>query len=94
MNDDKNNEDSFIKPSLMTSIILLKRALPYVLIYMNDMNELLKDDDKIKIYDFKNKLADYDSLDDIEFIDEKDENQYNNEDIIFSNFKIKLFQKD
>ena len=40
LNDDKNNEDSFIKPSLMTSIILLKRALPYVLIYMNDMNEL------------------------------------------------------
>ena len=85
LNVDKNNEDSFIKPSLITSIILLKRALPYVLIYMNDMNELLKDDDKIKIYDFNNKLVDYDSLDDIEFIDEKDENQYNNEDIIYEN---------
>ena len=74
--DKKNDEAIFIKPSLLTSIILLKRALPYIL-------KLLKDRfiiDGIKLYDFDNKLIDYNSLDDIynfnqENFDEDDEEE-------------------
>ena len=73
-NQNIKNEDTFIKPSLMTSIILLKRALPYILYYIKEKYEI----DKIKLYDFNNNLVDYDSLDDIY----KNENEDYEDDVI------------
>ena len=80
---DKDNEGTFIKPSLMTSIIFHKIALPYVLLFINEKYKI----DKIKIYDFNNNIVDYNSLDEInyvgegevEFIDENlNDHSYNN----------------
>ena len=86
--DKKNDEAIFIKPSLLTSIILLKRALPYILKLLKDWFEI----DDIKLYDFDNKLINYNSLDDIDnFYQENSDEEDEDEDDPFEDFITNYF---
>ena len=71
--------DIFIKPSLLTSLILLKKGFPYVLLYMNQ-----KYNANIKIYDFNNNLVDYESLYNI------DEDEYLNYEEDIKDIKLEF----
>ena len=87
-NFDKKNEDTFIKPSLMTSIIFLKRAFPYVLILMNEIYNLKN----VNIYDFNNKLVDYNSLEEILFYDDEEEDVYFHAEDDYKQYKLEFIE--
>ena len=68
----------------MTSIILLKRAFPYVLIFMNEIYNLKN----VNIYDFNNKLVDYNSLEEILFYDDEEEDVYFHAEDDYKQYKL------